>query len=69
MKFRIKIYNYNYYFWRLEGVVRAEVDVQEEDASFIDGARRAKNGRDPFVEVIALGPSRAVGRRVECDFG
>ena len=32
------------------------MDVQEEDAAFVDGSGRAENGGDPLVDVVALGP-------------
>ena len=40
---------------RLEGVLRGEVDVQKEDAALVHGPRRAQDGGDPLVDVVALG--------------
>jgi hypothetical protein len=44
-----KVIKLTCYFWGFEGVVGAEVDVQEENTSLVDGAGRAENGRHPFV--------------------
>jgi len=55
-------------FWGLERVLWREVDVQEEDSAFVDGTRRSKDGGDPLIEVVSLGPSAAVGGRVQSDF-
>ena len=51
--------------WGFEGVIRGEVDVQEEDTAGEGGVLRAHDGGLP-VELIGLvlGSSRAVGRWV-----
>ncbi len=54
---------------RLERVVVREVDVEEEDAAFVDGAGRPEDGRHPLVQVVTLRAGGAVRRRVEGDFG
>ena len=40
---------------RLEGIVWAEVDVQEEDAALVHRARRTQDRAYPLVDVIPLG--------------
>ena len=54
---------------RLEGVLWREVNVEEEDASFVDGARWTENRRYPLVQIVALGAGTAVGRWIERDLG
>jgi len=54
-------------FGWFEGVLRGEVDVQEEDAPLVDGARRTQDGGDPLEQIVALGTSAAVRRRVQGD--
>ena len=38
-----------------EWVLRREVNIEEEDAAFVDGAGRAQDGRHPLVYVVTLG--------------
>ena len=47
---------------RLEGVLRREVQVQEEHAALVHRPGRAQNRRHPLVDVVALGPG-AVSRK------
>ena len=51
----------------LEGVICREVDVEEEHAALVHRARGPKDGGYPLIEVVPLGPSAAVGRRVQRD--
>merc|ERR1719195_2197685 len=53
------------HFWRLEGIIGGEVNIQEEDATFIDRSRRAEDGADPLVQIVALRSSAAVWRRIQ----
>ena len=53
--------------WRFERVFRREVDVEEKDTALIGRARGTQDGGDPLVEIVALGPSAAVGGRVQRD--
>ena len=52
---------------RLEGVICREVDVEEEHAALVHRARGAEDGGHPLVEVVSLGPSAAVWRRIQRD--
>ena len=52
---------------RLEGVLRGEVDVEEEDAALVRGAGRPEDGRHPLVQVVTLGP-RAANTQLYCTF-
>jgi len=51
-------------FGRLEGVLRREVYVEEEDAALVDGSGWSQDGGDPLVQIVALGSGTAVGRWV-----
>jgi len=51
-------------FGRLEGVLRREVYVEEEDATLVDGSGWSQDGGDPLVQIVALGSGTAVGRWV-----
>jgi hypothetical protein len=39
---------------RLEGILRGEVNVQKEDASFVGGPGRPEDSGNPFVEVVSF---------------
>ena len=43
------------------------MNVEEKDTALIGRARGAQDGGDPLVEIVALGPSAAVGRWVQRD--
>jgi len=50
-----------------EGVLWGEVDVEEEDAALVHGARRPQDGGHPLVQVVALRTRGAVRRGVQRD--
>jgi len=52
-------------FGRFEGVVCGEVDVEEEDSTFVDRSRRSKDGADPLKEVVSFGSSAAIWWGIE----
>jgi len=51
----------------LEGILRGEVNVQEEDSTFIDRTWWSKNGADPLKEIVSFRSSTAVWGRVKRD--
>lgn len=48
-----------FYLWWLERVLWREMDVEEEDAAFVNWSRRSQNRRYPFVEIITFRTSTA----------
>jgi len=52
-------------FGRFEWVVCREVDVKEEDSTFIDGSRRSKDGADPLKQVVSFRSSAAIWWRIQ----
>ena len=48
---------------------RRQRSVEKEDAVRVRGARGAENCRYPFIQVVALRPSRTVARWIEANFG
>ena len=55
------------YFGWFERILVCEVNIEEEDAALIDGARRPEDRRHPLVQVVALGSS-AGNKTVESVF-
>ena len=50
----------NSYLWRLERVVRGEVNGEEEDASLVRALRRAHDGGLPVEQILTHGTGRAL---------
>ena len=50
---------------RLEGVICREVDVEEEHAALVYGARGPEDGGHPLIKVVPLRPRATVGGRVQ----
>lgn len=57
------------HFWRLEWVVRCEVDVQVEDSTLVDRSSRTIDSGEPLVNIIAFRTGAAIGRWIERDLG
>ena len=53
------------HFRGLEGIISGEMNIQEEDSSFIDRSRRSEDGADPLVQIVTLGASAAVWGRIQ----
>ena len=53
------------HFRRLEGIIGGEMNIQEEDASFINRSRRSEDGADPLVQIVALRTRAAVWWRIQ----
>lgn len=49
----------------LEGILRREVYIQKEDATFVHRPRWAQYGRNPLEKVVSLRSSAAVRRRIQ----
>ena len=45
------------HFGWFEWILVCEVNVEEEDATLVDGARGPEDRRHPLVQVVALGSS------------
>lgn len=44
---------------RFKRILGRKVNVQEENAAFVDGTRGPQNGRHPFVDVVPFGTGAA----------
>ena len=51
-------------FWRLEGIVRRKMNVEEEDAAAVGRVVWTHDGGLPVEKIVADRPRRAVRRRV-----
>jgi len=52
---------------RFERVIRGKGDLQEEYSTLVHGSRGSEDGTNPIVDVVTLGPSTAVGGRIDGD--
>jgi len=54
---------------RFERILGGERDLEEEDATLVDGVWWTEDGSHPVVDVVAFGAGTAVWWRVDCYLG
>jgi len=56
-------------FWWFKRIFRTEVNIKEEYAAFIYGARRSENSWNPFIHVVTFRTGTAIRGWINSNFG